>query len=164
MKAVDMNCERFRDRMLDALQGTASPELEEHVRACGACAQELEALKKTSALLEEWPAPEVSPYFDSRLRAQIREQREQTAAPVGWWEWLRKPALAAAFTILLAVGVGLLIPGAPEPTAQLPVQTHPQLKAHTGSAVADLQTLDQNQELYANFDLLDEIPSKQANP
>ena len=161
MKAVDMNCERFRDQMLDAMQGTASPEFEEHVRACGACAQELEALKKTSALLEEWTAPEVSPYFDSRLRARLREH---AAAPLGWWAWLRKPALAAAFTILMAVGVGLLIPGAPEPAAQVPVQTRPQVKAHAGSAVADLQTLDQNQELYANFDLLDEIPVKQANP
>ncbi|MGH9668810.1 MAG: anti-sigma factor family protein [Terriglobales bacterium] len=156
-----MNCERFRDRMLDAIQGAASHELEEHVRACGACAQEFAALKKTSALLEEWPAPEVSPYFDSRLRARMREQ---AAAPVGGWEWLLKPALAAAFVVLMAVGVGLLIPGAPEPVARVPVQTRPQVKAHTGSAVADLQTLDQNQELYATFDLLDEIPAQQANP
>ena len=157
-----MNCERFRDLMLEALQGTAPAELEEHVRACGACAQELAGLKKTSALLEEWSAPEVSPYFDSRLRARLREQ---AAAPAGWWEWLRKPTLAAAFAILIAVGVGLLIPGTPQPpVAQLPAQSHPQVKVSTGSAVTDLQTLDQNQELYANFDLLDEIPAQQANP
>ena len=157
-----MNCERFRDQMLDAIQGTASTELEEHVRACGACAQELAALKRTSALLEEWPAPEVSPYFDSRLRARLREQ---AAAPVGWWACLRKPALATAFALLLAVGIGLLIPGTPQPpAAQLPAQSHRQAKVNTGSAVADLQTLDQHQELYANFDLLDEIPVEQANP
>ncbi len=159
-----MNCERFRDQMLDAIQGTASTELEEHVRACGACAQELAALKRTSALLEEWPAPEVSPYFDSRLRARLREQ---AAAPAGWWAWLRKPALAAALTLLMAVGIGLLIPGTPPaPVAQAPAQIRPQVKAraHAGSAVADLQTLDQHQELYANFDLLDEIPVEQANP
>ena len=158
-----MNCEHFRDQMLDAMQGTASPELEEHVRACGACARELETLRKTSALLEEWTVPEVSPYFDSRLRARIREQREQ-AAPVGWWEWMRKPALAAALAVLMAVGIGVLIPGAPLPVAQSPVQTRPQVKTHPGSAVADLQTLDQNQDLYADFDLLDEIPVQQANP
>ena len=156
-----MNCERFRDQMLDALQGTTPAELEEHARACGACAQKLAALKQTAALLEEWPAPEVSPYFDSRLRARLREQ---ATAPVGWWAWLRKPVLAAALTLGMAVGVGLLIPGAPEPVTQSPVQTHPQVKAHPGSAVADLQTLDQNQDLYATFDLLDEIPAQQANP
>lgn len=159
-----MNCERFRDQMLDALQGRASAELqlEDHVRDCPACAQELAALQKTSALLEEWPAPEVSPYFGSRLRARLREQ---AAAPAGWWEWLRKPALAAAFVLLMAVGVGLLIPKAPQPPlAQGPAQGYPQVKVDTGSAVTDLQTLDQNQDLYANFDLLDEIPVQQPNP
>jgi anti-sigma factor RsiW len=159
-----MNCERFRDQMLDAFQGKASAELEEHVRTCGACAQELAALKQTSALLEEWRAPDVSPYFDSRLRARLREQ---AAAPAteGWWEWLRKPALAAAFAILLVAGIGVLDLSKPQTQVlQGPVALRPQPKANPGTAVADLQTLDQNQELYANFDLLDEIPVEQANP
>ena len=157
-----MNCERFRDQMLDALQGTAPAELEEHARACGACDQELKALRQTSALLEEWPAPEVSPYFDTRLRARLREQ---AAAPVGWWAWLRKPALAATFAIFLAVGVGLLDLSKPQTEVpQSTVAVSPQPKAHRGTAVADLQTLDQDQELYANFDLLDEIPVERANP
>ncbi|HEV2021006.1 MAG TPA: hypothetical protein VGQ94_00605 [Terriglobales bacterium] len=154
-----MNCERFRDQMLDALQGTAPAELEEHARACATCAQELAALKQTSALLEEWPAPETSPYFDSRLRARLREQ---AATPVGWWAWLRKPALAATLALLMVVGVGVL--DLSKPQTQSPVAVRPQPKAHTGTAVADLQTLDQNQELYATFDLLDEIPVEQANP
>jgi anti-sigma factor RsiW len=154
-----MNCERIRDAMLDALQGTASAELEEHVRACPACAREWEGLQKTSALLDEWKAPGVSPYFDSRLRARLREQ---AALPAGWWEWLRRPALAAAFVLLLAVGVGLLLPGAPEQVAQAPAQ--PQVRAQAASAVSDLQALDQNQDLYADFDLLDELPVQRANP
>jgi anti-sigma factor RsiW len=157
-----MNCERFRDQMLDALQGTAPAELQEHVRACQVCAQEFEKLKQTSALLEEWPAPEVSPYFNSRLRARLREQ---AAAPAGGWAWLRKPALAAAFVLLLVVGIGVLDLSKPQTQVlQGPVAVRPQPKAHTGTAVADLQTLDQNQELYATFDLLDEIPVEQANP
>lgn len=157
----DMNCERFRELMLDALQGPAAAELEQHVRACSACAQELAALRQTSALLDEWPAPEASPYFDSRLRARLREE---AAVPTGWWARLQRPALAVSLTLLMAVGVGLLMPGAPEPVAQTPVQSQPQVKVGTGSAVADLQTLDQNQDLYATFDLLDEIPVQQANP
>lgn len=157
-----MNCERFRDQMLDAMQGTASAELEQHARACPACARELEALQKTSALLEEWPAPEVPPYFDSRLRARLREEAE---TPVAWWEWMRKPALAAALAILMAVGIGQLIPGSSRnPAARVPAESRPQARARTVSAVADLQTLDQNQDLYADFDLLDDIPVKPANP
>jgi len=157
-----MDCERFRDQMLDALQGTAPAELKEHVRACGACAQKLAGLRQTSALLEEWPAPELSPYFDSRLRARLREQ---AAAPVGWWEWLRRPAVAAAFAILLVAGVGLLELSKPQTEVlQGPVAVRTQPQVRTGTAVADLQTLDQNQDLYADFDLLDEIPVEQANP
>lgn len=157
-----MNCERFRDQMLDAMQGKAPAELEEHARACGACAQELAAFKQTSALLDQWPAPEVSPYFDSRLRARLREQ---AATPAGWWAWVRKPALAAAFVLLAVLGGGLLDLGTPRTEVpQVPVAVRSQPQADTGSAVADLQTLDQNQELYANFDLLDEIPVEQANP
>ena len=157
-----MDCERFRDQMLDALQGTASAELEDHVRACPACAQKFAELKQTSALLEEWPAPEVSPYFGSRLRARLREQ---AAAPASWWEWLRRPAVAATFALLLVAGVGLLQVGQPKPEDVTgPVAVRPQPRAHTGTAVADLQTLDQNQDLYADFDLLDEIPVQQVNP
>ena len=156
-----MSCERFRELMLDALQGSPAAELEEHARACGACARELATLQQTSALLDEWRAPEVSPYFDSRLRARLREE---SAAPVGWWVRLQRPALAVSLTLVMAVGIGLLMPSPPEPVTQTQVQTHAQAKAHTGSAVADLQTLDQNQDLYADFDLLDEIPAQQANP
>lgn len=156
-----MDCERFREQMLDALQGAASAGLEEHVRACDACAREFEALQKTSALLDQWPSPEVSPYFDSRLRARLREQ---AAAPAGWREWVRKPALAAAFVLLMVVGAGLLDLGKPRTEVlQGPVALRQQPKANPGTAVADLQTLDQNQELYANFDLLDELPA-QENP
>jgi hypothetical protein len=73
--------------------------------------------------------------------------------------------LAAAFVLLLVVGIGVLDLSKPQTQVlQGPVAVRPQPKAHTGTAVADLQTLDQNQELYATFDLLDEIPVEQANP
>lgn len=157
-----MDCERFREPMLDALQGKASTELDEHVRACPACARELESLHKTSALLDQWPAPEVTPYFDSRLRARLREQ---AAAAAGWREWLRRPALAAAFVLVAALGVGLLDLGRPRTEVlQGPVAVRQQPKANPGTAVADLQTLDQNRDLYADFDLLDELPVEQENP
>jgi len=84
---------------------------------------------------------------------------------VGWWAWPRKPALAATFAILLVAGIGVLDMSKPRTEVlQGPVALRPQVKAHPGTAVADLQTLDQNQELYANFDLLDEIPVEQENP
>ena len=108
------------------------------------------------ALLEEWRAPEPSPYFETRLKVRLREE---AARPPGWLAWLRKPALAAAMAALLVVG-GLLY--SPDHKAEAPP-----VPAQPGTAVGDLQELDRNHELFANFDLLDDIAADQpqnANP
>jgi hypothetical protein len=79
---------------------------------------------------------------------------------------LRKPALVAAMGGLLVAGVTLYRdhegPAANSQHAQI-VDVRP------GSAVADLQSLDNNHELLANFDLLDDLDSgdmgsQSANP
>ena len=84
-----------------------------------------------------------------------------------WMEWLRKPALAVALTILMAVGValvsrkpGVVGPNGPAVVAQTPdaTQTVPDTP---GTAVGDLQALDNNDELYANFDVLDDLQVQQ---
>jgi hypothetical protein len=113
------------------------------------------------ALLDEWQAPEPSPYFDTRLEARLREEMARPAA--GWLGWLRRPAwaMSAAGVVLagaLAVAIGMggrsyiyvseTIPTRP-PSLSLPVQP--------GTAVGDLQALERNDELYADFDVLDEL-------
>src|SRR5215472_19308321 len=97
-----MNCKDVRENLIELLAETspvaghrADPAVAEHVRQCPACAQELESLRKTMALLDEWKAPEPSPYFLTRLNAHVRE--EQRKQPEGWLLWLRKPWLSAAF-------------------------------------------------------------------
>ena len=57
------------------------------------------------ALLDQWQAPEPSPYFDVRLQARLREEMAKPQA--GWLAWFRRPVLAAALTVLMGVGVGL---------------------------------------------------------
>jgi anti-sigma factor RsiW len=53
---------------------TATPEVNDHLRSCAACTETLAEFRKTMALLDEWQAPEPSPYFDTRLRARLREK------------------------------------------------------------------------------------------
>jgi len=65
----------------------------------------MEGFRQTMALLDEWKAPEPSPYFDVRLQARLREEMAKPQA--GWLSWFRRPVLAAALTVLLGVGVGL---------------------------------------------------------
>lgn len=168
-----MKCEQIREQLLDLAQ-RRTPEQEQHLAGCAACASELDQLRGAMALLDEWKSPEPSPYFDARLRARLREQA--SAAPGAWWKWLRAPVRArpaAAFALALLIAAAIATYQAPAPggqpaaagSARAPVAPHV-VVAPDGSAVADLQALEKNQDLYADFDLLDTIGDtrKTVNP
>ena len=168
-----MNCNQIRELLPDLAAGmdasTPEPEVEKHIASCAGCADHLRDLQKTMALLDEWQAPEPSPYFDTRLQARLREEMARPAT--GWLNWLRRPAwamslAAVVFAGALAIGMGgksylfvaESIPTTPPPLG-LPVQP--------GTAVGDLQALERNDELYADFDVLDELQVQDdvtANP
>jgi hypothetical protein len=168
-----MNCNQIRELLpgLASAAGmdAATPEIEKHIASCDDCAAHLRDLQKTMALLDEWQAPEPSPYFDTRLEARLREEMARPQA--AWLSWLRRPAWAMSlagvvFVGALAVGVGNKsyfvetgsIPTNP-PSLGLPVQP--------GTAVGDLQALERNDELYADFDMLDDLQVQDdvtANP
>lgn len=159
-----MNCKDMGDRLLDLASGIgADAETGQHLQTCNACAEKLASLVQTMSLLDEWQAPEPSPYFDTRLQARLREEAAKPAA-TGWFAWFRRPALALSMAGLLAAGVALVgvrgyKNGSP-PQAKI-------VDARPGTAVADLQTLDKNHELLADFDLLDDDVSgddETANP
>jgi anti-sigma factor RsiW len=150
-----MKCESIRADFVEVvLNGpkSATAAVQEHLQACEACAEEFASLQQTMALLDEWQAPEPSPYFNSRLRARVRE--EATTARVGWLAWIRKPAIATAAAGLIALGAGLLESGHWTGDRTLADNGQP-TAAHQGSAVSDLQYLDKNADLFAEFDALD---------
>ena len=157
-----MTCNQMRELMPDlaAGLGAVTPEMKNHFQICAECSGKLEAFRQTMRLLDEWKVPEASPYFDVRLRARLREEQAKQAA--GWLQWLRKPALAVSFAVLIAVGVTLFPKGETvQPITQTTVAAEP------GSAVGDLQALDKNHELYSDFDVLDDLQVQQdvnANP
>ena len=152
-----MKCEEIRELMPDLASGLmeATPEVGGHLAGCGACAGKLEEFKQTMALLDEWQAPEPSPYFDVRLQARLREEMAKPQA--GWLAWFRRPVLAAALTVLIGVGVGLFFmenSGFYKKGDDTVAVVEPQ---EPGTAVSDLQALEKNHDLYANFDLLDDL-------
>ena len=159
-----MKCDEIRERMPDMAAGYSQPTGDEgkHLESCGDCAQELKAMRETMALLDEWQAPEPSPYFDTRLQARLREEMAKPQA--AWLHWFRRPVLAAALTVALGVGVGVFF------TRNAGISKHIQqasVTAPVGTAVSDLQTLDNNHEMYVDFDLLDDLELQQnvaANP
>jgi|ERR1700728_234225 anti-sigma factor RsiW len=158
-----MKCDEIRERMPDLAAGFSQPTGDEgkHLESCGACAQQLQALRATMALLDQWQAPEPSPYFDVRLQARLREEMAKPEA--SWLRWFRRPVLAAALTVCLAVGVGVFFTG----DGGIYKHTQEASIAEPGTAVSDLQALEKNHDLYSDFDLLDDLELQQnvaANP
>ncbi len=159
-----MKCDEILERMPDVAAGLTAPTADEgeHLGSCGACAEQLKNMKATMSLLDEWQAPEPSPYFDLRLQARLREEMARPQA--SWLQWFRRPVLAAALTVLMGVGVGLLLTRS---TGIYPADAPVAEAAEPGTAVSDLQALEKNHELYSDFELLDDMDLQQdvvANP
>ena len=148
-----MTCKEIRELLPDVAFGDTpvSGEMGEHLRACAACSGKLEGIRATMALMDEWEAPEPSPYFDVRFNARLRE--EKAKAPTGWLAWIRKPVLAVAASTALALGVGFAILR----TSSVYNGGGARIVATPGTAVGDLQTLDDDHDLYSDFDVLDDL-------
>lgn len=157
-----MNCTDVREMMMELLPGAglqSAPQLQAHVAGCADCAEAWKGLQVTMGLLEEWKAPEISPYFETRFRARLAEAK---AEPQGFGAIWRKPffgmpvwrPVLAGVLAAAAVGIGIYDNPA-APAANTPVSTV--------SAVDDLQKLDQNQDVYDNLDLLDDVGNGQPD-
>lgn len=161
-----MKCNEIRELLPDLAAGFTAPRIEvnDHLRSCTECAGTLNEFRKTMALLDEWQAPEPSPYFDTRLQARLRE--EAARQPVSWLSWLRRPAIAVSMAVALVAGTTLFIEhkggGGVVPGPVMP-----------GTAVSDLQVLDVNHDVLSDSDpdsaasLLDDLQVQNdvnANP
>ena len=152
-----MNCRNIHDQLPDVALGLTPvpPEVEAHLGECRECADTLQALRSTMNLLDEWQAPEPSPYWDVRMQARLREEQQRASA--GWLQWFRRPALSVAAALGLVIGIGViqmehfLQQGDNPPIVAL------HIPAPTGTAVSDLQYLDKNSDLLQNFDALDDM-------
>lgn len=161
-----MKCNEVCELMPDLAAGldAVTPEVNKHLESCTGCAEKLNEFRQTMALLDEWQVPEPSPYFDVRLRARLRE--EAARQPAGWWQWARKPVLAVSLAVLTVMSITLFRtdagrnPSSDGPRAMMVV-------AAPGTAVGDLQALDKNEDLYSDFEILDDLQAQQdadANP
>jgi hypothetical protein len=123
-----------------------------------------QAMHDVMALLDEWQAPEPSPWFDGRMMARFRE--EQQRAPEGWFARLRdrvqfgnpigyRPVLAGATALLLLAGGGSYFGFA---------HTHPAAPTSTSRTLQDLQVLDNNDQAIQQMDqLLDSDDSNSSS-
>ena len=154
-------CEAIREQFLDLADpaATVPAAVSEHLRQCTVCAVELDSLRRTWAALDEWKAPEPSPYFDSRLQARLRDEKAalQRSGILGWLGVRWQPALAATLALALVVAIGIFRVTGSQPDVPAP-------EPMPSAAVNDLQNLDKNADVYNNFDMLyddDQQPSDQ---
>jgi len=154
MENTKTTCTGMTEKLADMLLDPAAvpAKVQTHVAECDGCKAELAELKATMALLDEWVAPEPSPYFVTRMNARMREERE--AAPTGWLASKiarmhaalafgsvgpARPLAAMALMVMLLIGGGTYL-GVTDwnHPAQPPVQA---------AVVNDLQMLDNNAQL-----------------
>ena len=147
----------------------------QHIDTCAECRQtidrELGGHTATLHLLDHWQAPPVSPYFHSRMGALLRE--EQARPPAGIFARMRswllltdlhmKPvAGAAALGVLLAVGGGAYLDlshSINQQGQQAYVTPAPQASA----TVRDLQSLDENAQVFQEMSSLDSNDDDSSN-
>lgn len=153
-----MDCKTCRSLLPDLLlepERPMNPVAAAHLAGCEGCRMEFEEVRATFALLDEWTAPEPSPYFDARVRAHLREA--QTATPEGLWERLvatfrfstgrgLRSAVAGAFVLALLLSGGTVAT----------LYTHHGTPAASSPTVNDLRIYDNNAQALQQMDLLDE--------
>jgi len=161
-----MICKDIKDEIFEAALSGAAPgdNAKAHISGCAACADEYRSLRSTMSALDTWTTPEPSPYFDVRLRARLREvkEQEQHGRVAHWLEKLGfgqlswKPVAAATFAVMMAVGVGLYRFGITINNSM------PSSDRLAECPVVDLQTLDKNQQVLNELQELDEDTSSNA--
>src|SRR5215471_1833174 len=153
-----MKCDEIKEMMLDVAAGAgeATPAMNEHLRGCNECAEKFAGMQQTMALLDEWQAPEPSPYFDTRFAARMREERAKPQR-AAWLSWFRAPALAGALALVLTMVGGVNWFTSRNKPTSLAKSAQPTVVAPPGTAVGDLQELANDEDMYASYDILDDL-------
>jgi anti-sigma factor RsiW len=160
-----MKCEHIKESLIEAAGGKLPAEAAVHVQTCASCATAWAEHQKLMTLLDEWKAPEASPFFDTRLMARVREAKAGEAARPRILAWLERPLFgmpmwrpvaAGTLAVAMAVGIGVTRNGG-DTTA------HQQIQFAKGTAVGDLQSLDKHEAEISNLDLLDDLNAADAN-
>jgi hypothetical protein len=117
--------ERFRDALAGVAAGDPAPAaVEAHLASCEACREELAALRRALALVDEklsgLAAAEPSPELPAGIRQVVAEFSDASSASRLGWLW---PATAAAATVVVALAVWLARSPSPSPETRVAVET-----------------------------------------
>jgi len=152
-----MNCQKMNAQLADLLLDPQSvpEEVRGHLEGCTGCRQELEELRATMGLMDEWAVPEVSPFFDAKLLARLRAEQqngrasflERVKARFLYSSNMRlQPVLASVLGVVMLAGGGTY--------ANLEWSTMHSVQE--SATVRDLQSLDGNAQVFQQLDAVDQ--------
>ncbi len=102
-----MKCSWIRRKLSAFLDGEISEEenqlISEHLKSCERCKKELEELSQVSDVLEVMDEVKVSPFFITRLKQRIADQKSKSVVRLPFVEWIRRatvPVFATALVLL----------------------------------------------------------------
>lgn len=158
-----MKCSNIQDWLLEIALGTrpVPPEIRAHLSSCRKCNDTLQALRSTMNLLDEWTAPEPSPFWDIRMQVRLREEQQRASA--GCLQLFRRPVLSIAAALCLVGGIGFYQVDRFLQEGNRPIPTALHITAPAGTAVGDLQCLDKYSDLLQNFDALNDIDGQASS-
>ncbi|SRR5579871_41409 len=159
-----MNCSQIETLMLDYAAGRLAPgdraSAEGHFAVCEGCRRRAEGFRAVSAVLEDWETPEISPWFNARLRARIAEEESFEWNWKRAFAWLAQPAAVAAFAAVVAVGSLAVWTSRPDVNVVAPKQaiSNP---ARPNPKVDELMPVVEDFDMLADFEVIQDM--KTAN-
>ena len=103
-----MKCKTLHKKLIFFLEGdlpeNEANEMKAHLAKCESCAAFAEDMKKTLGIIQVEKSPEVNPFFYTRLKARMENEKVQEKQRVGFpiWEKVLQPAF---FSLLLLAGI-----------------------------------------------------------
>ncbi|MEN6304271.1 MAG: hypothetical protein ABFD96_16175 [Armatimonadia bacterium] len=132
-------CRELSDYQVGLLKAPERAALEQHLRECACCREELAALQRTAELLRPMPVADAPRETWQHVQARLTPRKQHHHVPARYWV----PA-AAAVLLLLVVTMSLVVPllngGGALPVAD-DGYAQVQLAADWGSPLADKAAL-----------------------
>ena len=126
-----MNCHRLETLLIEYVDGRLAAAgrttVEDHLKSCAGCRTRVEDFRSLSQVLDAWEAPEISPWFNARLRRRIAAKEAEGWGWGGWWVWserlrfLLHPGYAAAMGVMVVAGSLAVWNARPAPVLKAPV-------------------------------------------
>jgi anti-sigma factor RsiW len=110
-----MNCEQIQNTLSAFIDNELKDEeirrIREHLKQCPGCAEELKSLSTAWDFMGAAEEMEPSPYFWTRLSAEIAQQEKERSLRWGFWKRLLANPIpvAAAFALILGLLLGNLV-------------------------------------------------------